>query len=311
MLLYQSPKFALHDTKSHPESVARIVKVNAMLKSSGWTERCKMPAWEPATQQQCARIHPDSYLEALQDWCEHDAGRVEVDTVVSKGSWTAATLGAGAVCDAVQRVVKGEDTTAFCAIRPPGHHAMSSAPMGFCLLNNVAIGAQFARTLGLNKVLIVDWDVHHGNGTQASFWEDPNVGFVSIHRFPFYPGTGKADETGGGQAIGTKVNIPVAAGFPAGEFLKRLYDATEKLANEMHPDLILLSAGFDAHRNDPVGGLTLEAEHYEQAGEWISNLAKSHCGGKLVSLLEGGYHLQHMPECVDAHLRGIESAMRK
>lgn len=311
MLLYQSPKFALHDTKSHPESVARIVHVNAMLKSSGWTERCKMPAWEPATQQQCARIHPDSYLEALQDWCEHDAGRVEVDTVVSKGSWTAATLGAGAVCDAVQRVVKGEDTTAFCAIRPPGHHAMSSAPMGFCLLNNVAIGAQYARTLGLNKVLIVDWDVHHGNGTQASFWEDPNVGFVSIHRFPFYPGTGKADETGGGQAIGTKVNIPVAAGIPAGEFLKRLYDASEKLANEMHPDLILLSAGFDAHRNDPVGGLTLEAEHYEQAGEWITNLAMSHCGGKLVSLLEGGYHLQHMPECVDAHLRGIESATRK
>ena len=308
MLLYQSPKFALHDTKSHPESVARIVHVNAMLKSSGWTERCKMHAWEPATQQQCARIHPDSYLEALQDWCEHDAGRVEVDTVVSKGSWTAATLGAGAVCDAVQRVVKGEDTTAFCAIRPPGHHALSSAPMGFCLLNNVAIGAQFARSLGLNKVLIVDWDVHHGNGTQASFWEDPNVGFVSIHRFPFYPGTGKAEETGGGQAIGTKVNIPVAADIPAGEFLKRLFDASEKLANEMHPDLILLSAGFDAHRNDPVGGLTLEAEHYQQAGEWICNLAKGHCGGKLVSLLEGGYHLQHMPVSVDAHLRGIESA---
>ena len=276
-----------------------------MLKDSGWTDRCSLPTWEPATSQQCARIHPDSYLEVLKDWCDGDVGRVEADTVVSKGSWTAATLAAGAVCDAVERVVKGIDTTAFCAIRPPGHHALSSSPMGFCLLNNVAIGAQHARSLGLNKVLIIDWDVHHGNGTQASFWEDPNVGFVSIHRFPFYPGSGKADETGSGKAIGTKVNIPVAANTPPTEFLKRLFDASEKLANEMHPELILLSAGFDAHRNDPVGGLTLEAEHYEEAGEWIRKLAEQHCGGKLVSLLEGGYHLKHLPECVDAHLKGM------
>lgn len=307
MLLYHHRDFALHDTKSHPESVARITQVNQMLKDSGWLERCKLPTWEPATIQQCERNHAPAYLKELEDWCRHDAGRVEVDTVVSTGSWTAAMLAAGAVCDAVQRVVAAEDNTAFCAIRPPGHHAMPKSAMGFCLLNNIAIGAHHARGLGLNKVLIIDWDVHHGNGTQATFWEDPTVGFVSIHRFPFYPGTGKADETGSGKAIGTKVNIPVAASTAPDEFLKRLFESSEKLADKMKPDLIMLSAGFDAHRLDPVGGLTLEAEHYRQAGKWIAQLARQHCGGKLVSILEGGYHLKHMPECVDAHLQGMAS----
>ncbi len=310
MLLYHHPDFALHDTKNHPESVSRITHVNQMLKDSGWIGNCTLPQWGPATSEQCQRNHPQSYLEELEHWCQHNAGRVEVDTVVSKGSWTAATLAAGAVCDAVQRVIASEDTTAFCAIRPPGHHAMPKSAMGFCLLNNIAIGAMHARSLGLNKVLIIDWDVHHGNGTQATFWEDPTVGFVSIHRFPFYPGTGKEDETGSGKAIGTKVNIPVAASIPPNEFLKRLFDSTEKIANEMKPELIMLSAGFDAHRNDPVGGLTLESEHYRQAGKWIAQLARQHCGGKLVSILEGGYHLKHMPDCVDAHLQGIASALQ-
>jgi len=306
MLLYHHPDFARHDTKSHPESVARITHVNQMLVDSGWVAKCTVPNWSIASAEQCQRNHSAAYLTELEDWCQHDVGRVEVDTVVSVGSWQAATLAAGAVCDAVERVVAKEDTTAFCAIRPPGHHAMPKSAMGFCLLNNIAIGALHARALGLNKVLIVDWDVHHGNGTQATFWEDPSVGFVSIHRFPFYPGTGTADETGSDRARGTKVNIPVAANVAANEFLKRLYDATEKLANAMKPDLIMLSAGFDAHRNDPVGGLTLESEHYQQAGEWIVQLARQHCGGKLISILEGGYHLKHMPECVDAHLRGIQ-----
>lgn len=309
MLLYHHPDFALHDTKNHPESVARITHVNQMLKDSGWIDKCTVPKWRSASAEQCQRNHSETYLSELEDWCQTDAGRVEVDTVVSTGSWSAATLAAGAVCDAVQRVVAKEDTTAFCAIRPPGHHALPNSAMGFCLLNNIAIGALHARSLGLDKVLIVDWDVHHGNGTQATFWEDPSVGFVSIHRFPFYPGTGTADETGSGRARGTKVNIPVAADVAADEFLKRLYDATEKIANAMKPDLILLSAGFDAHRNDPVGGLTLESEHYRQAGQWIAQLARQHCGGKLISILEGGYHLTHMPKCVDEHLHGIQSVI--
>jgi acetoin utilization deacetylase AcuC-like enzyme len=307
MLLYHSPDFALHDTKNHPESVARIVQVNAMLRDKGWLQRTTQPSWEPASIAQCARSHPESYVHQVREWCERDAGRVEADTVVSRGSWRAATLAAGAVCDAVQRVIQGTDAQAFCAIRPPGHHALSSAPMGFCLFNNVAIGALHARSLGVNQVLIVDWDVHHGNGTQDAFWEDPTVGFLSIHRFPFYPGTGKEDETGSGKGLGTTVNLPVPATIPPKEFMNRLMDATERLADKLKPELILLSAGFDAHQADPVGGLTLQAEHFQEAGKWIAKLAQKYCGGKLVSLLEGGYHLQHMPECVDAHLTGMTS----
>jgi acetoin utilization deacetylase AcuC-like enzyme len=155
--------------------------------------------------------------------------------------------------------------------------------------------------------LIVDWDVHHGNGTQASFWEDPTVGFVSIHRFPFYPGTGRVDETGTGDALGTTVNIPVSAQTGPKSFLDQLATQTEKFATKFKPDLILLSAGFDAHENDPVGGLSLQSENYFEAGKWIAALAKEHCQGRLVSLLEGGYHLEHLPESLDAHLRGFIS----
>lgn len=305
MLLYHSPIFEKHDTGSHPECIARISNVNAMLERKGWIERCTKPNWLSATIEQCKRNHTSEYIEQLHRWCDQDAGRVESDTVVSVGSWDAATLAAGAACDAVRRVCHGEDTQAFCAIRPPGHHALKDAPMGFCLLNNVSIAAHYARSLGCKSVLIVDWDVHHGNGTQASFWEDPSVGFVSIHRFPFYPGTGRKDETGSGVALGTKVNIPVAADTGPKSFLDQLANKTQELAQKMKPELILLSAGFDAHIADPVGGLSLESEHFFEAGKWIAQLANEHCKGRLVSLLEGGYHLQHMPDCVDAHLRGM------
>ncbi|MFM8571819.1 MAG: histone deacetylase [Pirellula sp.] len=305
MLLYHSEIFEKHQTGNHPECIQRIVNVNAMLEKKGWLTSCNKPNWLAATVEQCKRNHSERYIEQLKQWCDQDRGRIESDTVVSMGSWDAATLAAGAACDAVRRVCSGEDTQAFCAIRPPGHHALHDAPMGFCLLNNVSIAAQFARSLGCQSVLIVDWDVHHGNGTQASFWEDPAVGFVSIHRFPFYPGTGRKDETGAGKALGTKVNIPVPSDTGPKAFLDQLISKTQELAQKIKPELILLSAGFDAHVADPVGGLSLEAEHYRQAGKWIAGLAKEYCQGRLVSLLEGGYHLQHLPECVDAHLRGM------
>jgi acetoin utilization deacetylase AcuC-like enzyme len=305
MLLYHSEIFEKHDTGSHPECIARISKVNSMLRGNGWLERCTKPNWMAATIEQCKPNHTPMYLDQLHRWCQQGAGRVESDTVVSTGSWDAATLAAGAACDAVRRVYNGQDTQAFCAIRPPGHHALPEAPMGFCLLNNVSIAAHCAKALGCKQVLIVDWDVHHGNGTQASFWEDPAVGFVSIHRFPFYPGTGRKEETGTGDALGTKVNIPVPADTSADSFLDQLATETQKLAQKLKPEMILLSAGFDAHAADPVGGLSLESEHFFQAGKWIASLAREFCQGRLVSMLEGGYHLEHMPQSVDAHLRGL------
>ncbi len=307
MLLYASDWFEKHDTGSHPECIARIQNVNRMLEDKGWFRSCTRPSWMAATMDRCQLNHTASYLEQIHEWCVENAGRIEADTVVSTGSWDATMLGVGAACDAVERIARGEDRNAFCAIRPPGHHALTDAPMGFCLVNHVAVAARRAQSVGLQRVLIVDWDVHHGNGTQASFWTDPDVGFLSIHRFPFYPGTGTKDETGAGAGAGCTVNIPVAADTPAREFLNRLIDATEAFAERLRPDLILLSAGFDAHVADPVGGLTLESEHYEQAGAWIADLARRHCKGRLVSLLEGGYHLDRMPESVDAHLRGLTS----
>jgi acetoin utilization deacetylase AcuC-like enzyme len=305
MLLYHSATFEGHNTGEHPECVARITRVNEMLAKQGWISSSHCPTWKPATPQQCAKVHSEPYLDKLQEWCRDDAGRIEVDTVVSEKSWDVATWAAGAVCDAVERVVTGEDQLAFCAIRPPGHHALNDSAMGFCLMNNVAIGALHARSLGLERVLIVDWDVHHGNGTQATFWDDPQVAFLSIHRFPFYPGTGKEDEVGEGAAKGTKKNIPVPASTSAKEFLSKLMDATDALATTFKPQLILLSAGFDAHRADPVGGLSLESSDYETAGKWIAQLARTHCQGRLISLLEGGYHLTHMPESVHGHLKGL------
>jgi acetoin utilization deacetylase AcuC-like enzyme len=305
MLLYASEWFERHDTGNHPECIARIQNVNRMLIERGWNETCVRPSWMAATADRCRLNHGVDYLDQLHRWCDENAGRVEADTVVSDGTWDAATLGTGAACDAVERIARGEDTQAFCAIRPPGHHALRDAPMGFCVLNHVAIAARHAQSLGFQRVLIVDWDVHHGNGTQAAFWNDPDVAFVSIHRFPFYPGTGREDERGEGPGLGTTVNLPVAMDTPAREFLARLGDGTEGLLGRFRPDFILVSAGFDAHRADPVGGLTLEAEHYEAAGQWIGNLAREWCQGRVVSLLEGGYHLAHLPECVDAHLRGL------
>ena len=305
MLLYHSQDFEGHNTGSHPECIERITRVNAMLAAQNWLEQCQRPTWKPASPEQCKRIHTEGYLDKLEGWCRDDAGRIEVDTVVSPQSWNAALMGAGAACDAVERVIRGEDRQAFCAIRPPGHHAIPDNAMGFCLLNNVSIAAQHARSLGLERVLIVDWDIHHGNGTQDAFWDDPNIAFVSIHRFPFYPGTGREDETGGNNAKGTKKNIPVPASTTASDFLTKLMDATDAMAARFKPQLLLLSAGFDAHSADPVGGLSLDESDFETASKWIAQLASTHCHGRLVSLLEGGYHLTHMPQSVDAHLRGL------
>ena len=305
LLLYHDNVFSEHDTGSHPECIARIVRVNAMLNSSGWVERANCPAWQAASRESIERVHKAAYYEQLKVWCEQAAGRIEADTVVSRGSWAAATRAAGAAIDAVDRVVRGEDKRAFCAIRPPGHHALADGPMGFCLFNNVAIAAHAALAAGLHRVMIIDWDVHHGNGTQDVFYEDGRVAFYSIHRSPFYPGTGKAAETGSGAGLGWVANEPVSADIALKEFKDRFTRGIEALAAKVRPELILLSAGFDAHRADPVGSLCLADEDFGELTRIVRELAVSHCDGKIVSLLEGGYHLEHLPMSVNAHLREL------
>jgi acetoin utilization deacetylase AcuC-like enzyme len=305
-LLYYDPLFLEHDTGKHPERAERLVQIMRHLERTGLDARCQRPNWEPATVEQLATVHTPEYIARLKDYTQGGGGRIEEDTLCSPRSYDAARLAAGAVCDAVRRVVSGGQRQALCLVRPPGHHALRDAPMGFCLFGNVSIGARMAvRELDVNRVLIVDWDVHHGNGTQATFWEDPQVAFLSIHRWPFYPGTGRADETGTGDALGTKRNVPVEFGIPRREYLAQFTGALENLAAKIRPEVILVSAGFDAHRDDPVGSLGLETEDFEPLTTAVLDVADAYAGGRIVSVLEGGYNAGILAGCVALHLEGL------
>src|SRR5687768_3821087 len=258
--LYHDPCFLDHETGRHPENATRLAAVDVRLASSGIAAKCKGAPVLPISMERLYRLHEPSYVQQIKEFAETGGGRIESDTHVSAASFDVALRAAGAVCNAVERVLTvGQDPQALCLVRPPGHHALPAGAMGFCLYNNVALGARTAvREFGLDRVLVVDWDVHHGNGTQDAFWEDEQVGFFSIHRFPFYPGSGDWDETGGGAALGTKVNVPVSFGTPRSDYLAQFRSALEKLSARMKPQLILISAGFDAHRADPIGSLGLE-----------------------------------------------------
>ncbi|HUE71401.1 MAG TPA: histone deacetylase [Pirellulaceae bacterium] len=326
-LLYTSETFLDHDTGAHPERPLRLQVVHQHLADSGLAERCTPPEWSPATKEQVCRLHAEDYFDLLQKYAAAGGGQIETDTVVSQRSFDVALLAAGAACDAVARVCRTEfipfaareeqernefrstaDTTALCLVRPPGHHALTKGPMGFCLFNNIAIAANSALVEhGLDRVLIVDWDVHHGNGTQDMFWEDEQVGFFSIHRFPFYPGTGDADETGSGRGLGCTRNLPIAYGTPRDEYLSAFQSNLEDFAAQVRPQLILISAGFDAHRQDPVGSLQLETEDFITLTRIVRGIAAAHCGGRIVSILEGGYHPQRLAESVAMHLEGLLS----
>lgn len=308
MWLYMDDSLANHDTGKHPECPQRITLLNALLRQRGWDKRATCPQWAEADRDQLLSVHEAAYFDQLKDWCAAAAGRIEADTVVCRGSWTAALRAAGAAIEATRRVLTGKDKRAFCAIRPPGHHALPSGAMGFCLFNNVAIAAHAALAAGAERVLIVDWDVHHGNGTQDVFYSDGRVGFFSIHRSPFYPGTGAKNETGTGRGLGWIRNEPVPADITMRDFRDRFQRGLDDMLTKTRPNLILISAGFDAHRADPVGGLCLMEEDYLALTQTIVAAADAHAEGRIVSLLEGGYHLDHMPTSVDAHLEGLANA---
>ena len=309
MLLYTDPCFLEHDTGSHPEKAERLRRVTAHLEQQGLPRKCQLPEWRPVSLERLARVHTEKYAGEVRQFALQRGGYIEADTVVSEKSYDVALRAAGAVCDAVERVVRGDDTRALCLVRPPGHHALPGSAMGFCLFNNVAIAARSATAeWELNRVLIVDWDVHHGNGTQDTFWEDPQVSFLSIHRWPFYPGTGKRDETGKGKGLGTTLNLPTAMGTPRREYLTQFQDELERFADKHHPELILISAGFDSHKLDPIGSLGLEVEDFSELTAIVMNVAATHSGGKLVSVLEGGYNVDVLPLCVEAHLSRLLEA---
>lgn len=305
-LLYQDPCFLEHDTGSHPEGKVRLEQIHQRLSQAGLEGKCHLPEWKPVSAERLARVHGLDYVQSVKDFAAHGGGHIEADTIVSPRSYDVALRAAGAVCDAVERVLAGEDSRALCLVRPPGHHAVQQSAMGFCLLNNVAIGGSLAvDELDLDRVLIIDWDVHHGNGTQDAFWTDSRVGFFSIHRWPFYPGTGDSTETGSGDGLGATLNLPTKFGTSREEYLAGFSTQLERFAEKMKPQLILLSAGFDAHRQDPVGSLGLEVEDFASLTRVVLEVAESHAEGKLVSVLEGGYNPPILAECVAVHLEKL------
>jgi acetoin utilization deacetylase AcuC-like enzyme len=305
-LLYYDPIFLQHDTGDHPESADRIVpaarRMNLLAMHLGLTR----PSWKPLALADVQLVHQPAYVESLRLACQSGGGQLDADTLVSPRSFDVALMAAGAAADAVDQVLHSEERRAFCLVRPPGHHALAGRAMGFCLLNNVALAARLAIAKhGLSRVLVVDWDVHHGNGTQDLFWEDEQVGFFSIHRYPFYPGSGAADETGSGPGLGTKSNVPVAFGTSRQEFHDKFQRALEDIAQRMKPELVLISAGFDAHRLDPIGSLGLESEDFGPLSRRVVEVAQQYAGGRVVSLLEGGYNPEAVAECVDVHLHEL------
>jgi len=311
-LLYYHDHFLDHDTGTHPERPQRLRQVAAHLERQGLVKRCRREPWERISAERLARVHEPKYAAQVEALASAGGGRIEVDTVVSAASYDVARMAAGAAADAVDRVLKGQSQNALCLVRPPGHHARQADAMGFCLFNNVAIGARVATAEHqLDRVLVVDWDVHHGNGTQDAFWTDPSVGFFSIHRWPFYPGTGDRDETGAGAGLGTSVNLPIEFGTPRTEYLQAFRTALEEFADKMRPQLVLISAGFDSHRDDPIGSLGLEVEDFVALSRIVLDIAAAHAGGRVVSVLEGGYNPGILAACVEVHLNVLLAADRK
>jgi acetoin utilization deacetylase AcuC-like enzyme len=292
----------------HPERPERLRMVLRQLDRVGLSARCGKGTVREATDEEILRVHTPGHLAAISRFDAKGGGLIEVDTGMSAGSQRAGRLAAGAAIDAVRGAIQGVDPLAFCAIRPPGHHARPGNPMGFCLYANAAIAAREAtENLGLDRVLIVDFDVHHGNGTQEVFYGDPRVGFLSIHRYPFYPGTGASDETGTGDGLGFTRNVPLAYGTSRREYRAAFLSALDEMADRMKPQLVILSAGFDAHAEDPVGDLGLEVEDFEDLTRDVLDVAATHAGGRLVSMLEGGYNVPILAGCVAAHVEVLDS----
>jgi acetoin utilization deacetylase AcuC-like enzyme len=301
------PECLAHDTGAmHPESAERLrYTLNALQGSELWP-RLNHLVPPPATLEDLQLVHPATYIARIQRACDGSQPLLDNDTVVCPRSFTASCHAIGAALHACDQVMAGQVHNAFCAIRPPGHHAEGAKAMGFCLFNNIAIAARHLQVRhGLQRVLIVDWDVHHGNGTQDIFYRDPSVFFFSIHQHPLYPGTGAWNEAGEGPGLGTTLNVPL----PSGSGDMAYFDAFElELAPAVarfKPDFILISAGFDAHENDPLAGMRVTDSGFAVLTRMVRHLAEEHCQGRLVSLLEGGYRLSGLSHGIMAHLSAL------
>jgi acetoin utilization deacetylase AcuC-like enzyme len=290
--LYDDPLFREHDSGfGHPERPERLDALRRGVREAGLEQRLGLLAPRPATGAELLRVHTEEHVAHVAATRGRTV-RFDPDTQAGPKSYEAALAAAGAVIDAIDRVLDGELDRAFCAVRPPGHHATADRAMGFCLFNNVAAAAAHAIHRGLKRVAIVDIDVHHGNGTQDIFWEDPRVLYVSSHAYPFYPGTGALDETGEGAGRGFTVNLPFPGGMGDGEYARVYGEIVEPIGKAFDPELVLVSCGFDAHRADPLAPMDLTAAGYAHLMAVCLGVAGGAAEGKVVVALEGGYLLE-------------------
>jgi len=295
--LITDPRYMRHfPGRVHPERPDRI---GAMLEMVDHLQGPDFKTYAPraASAEELMLCHCPDYIATVERSQTVDRADFDADTHTSPETWQTVTLAAGGVLTAVEAVLDGEARNAFAVVRPPGHHALRDRAMGFCFFNNVAIAAAYLlRVRGLSRVLILDWDVHHGNGTQDLFYESPQVLYISTHQFPFYPGTGRLDEIGAGAGVGYTVNAPMPATFGDGEYLRVFDDLLMPIARQFNPEFVLISSGFDCHYRDPLGGMRVTEAGFAAMTRRLQRLAAECCGGKIVAALEGGYDLKALAD---------------
>lgn len=304
-LVYDDVYLSHKTTPGHPERPERLTEIISKLKADGLYAQLTELKPTPAPLEWVRTIHSPDYIQHAERSCTDDTGYLDsLDTPISRKSYEAAVMAAGGVLAAVDAVMEKKVANVFCAVRPPGHHAMEDRAMGFCIFNNVAIGTRYVqKKYGLSNVLIVDWDVHHGNGTQAAFYDDPTVLYFSVHQYPFYPGSGSEAERGSGKGVNYNINVPLPAGSGDSVYLEAFEKKLKPSALAFSPDFVFISAGFDAHESDLLGGMKVTAKGFAQLTEIVKGIAQKCCEGRLVSVLEGGYHLGGLATSTEAHIR--------
>lgn len=300
-------EFLDHETGHHPENFQRLVSILKKIQSTSYFSKLIQPEIREASEAEIETIHSNAYIKDFQKRVKQGAGFFDGDTPYSPGSYKAAALASGSGIVLADTILNGEANNGIALVRPPGHHAEKYHAMGFCMFNNIAITAKYLQSKGIQKIFILDWDVHHGNGTENSFYSDDTVFFASTHQYPFYPGSGAENDKGSGKGVGYNLNIPLGRGSSNEDYLNAFQEKIVPAIDKFQPEFILISAGFDAHKDDPLGGMNLTTSVFERFTDIIRKKAEEHCKGRLISFLEGGYNLSALADSVEAHIAALKS----